>query len=420
MQTLLPLWGFLGALCVAVAIIGAYRGMQAVSAARRKRPLMELLPSLEHPKPMKRIRAAEALGERSGDDAAAAVEALVKRLDDPEPEVRAVVVNALGRLKDGRAADALRSHLDDASPEVRGLTVSALVDLSDFAALPEIVELLDDEEWTIRVWTAAEIVRLGREASLDALLEARDREVWRAHVRLCETGVRIVDERAVSPLLVEMRNAKDPGIRAEAALALSSFGHVPGEESRIVECLTAATEDESPHIRFLAVVALGEQTFAVEENYDRALRTLERASHRDANKLVAAAARRALPNFTIERRRMVRRLAERRSKGAADDASPIRVDMHTFQMLVDELHNADAPLRWRFAHALAMARNREATAPLCAATKDDDWRVRAASVRALGVIGDPTARGALERAAIEDEHVSVREAAERALTSWNA
>ena len=46
---------------------------------------------------------------------------------------------------------------------------------------------------------------------------------------------------------------------------------------------------------------------------------------------------------------------------------------------------------------------------------DAAWEVRANAVQALGMIGDPSARAALERAARDDPNGDVRSTAERAL-----
>jgi HEAT repeat protein len=420
MKNLLPLWGFLGAFCVVAVIFILLRLAQRKANANRLKPVEEIVASLRHPKPMQRIRAAEALGERTGTDARAAVDALLAKLEDPEAEVRAVVVSSLGKLQDHRAHEPLRPHLQDPSTEVRGLTVSALVDLKDFAALPEIMALLDDDDWTIRAWTMSEMVRLGKETALDRLLAIREKEVWRAHLRLCDTGNRVIDERAVSPLLVEMRNTKDFGIRVESMLTLCSFGYVAEEESRTVECLLATAEEENPALRFQAVCALGDIELTTSDNFDQAKRGLQQVSKTDENHLIRAAAAHVLKSFTIERERAVRKNPQTPHTPDPSGKSPIRVDMLDFKTLTEGLNDRTHRLRWRYAHMLAQMKNPKAVEPLCLAARDEsDWRLRAASVRALGKIGHPDARGTLERLAIEDRHTSVREAAEKALEFLN-
>jgi FOG: HEAT repeat len=409
------LWALFASFCTAAAIVLTIRWLYRRAAQPRRRPLREILKNLEHARPTRRVRAASELAERTGVEAKEAVDALLRHLSDPEPEVRAVVVDALGKLDDPRANEPLRERLYDDSTEVRGLTVSALVSLKDFAALPEIIRLLDDEDWTIRAWTASEMVRLGREEVLETLLAARNREVWRAHLRLCDSAPRVVDERAVSPLLIEMRKAKEVGIRVEAMLALASFGYIPDEEARLVENLVASTEEEHPNLRFQAVAMLSTMEMRRLEPYQQAQRVLERLAVRDENALVRAAARHGLKNFTIARERMIRSLPPPEATPAVPT---VRVEMQSFDMLLANLKNTALPMRWRYVHALAAMRHPKVVVPLIEATHDKEWRVRAAAARGLGLlvgIGETDVRPTLERAAIEDEHFSVRETAELAL-----
>ncbi|MCS7079916.1 MAG: HEAT repeat domain-containing protein [Chloracidobacterium sp.] len=415
MKGLPVLWALFASFCTAAVIVLTVRWLYRRAARPRRRPLRELLRNLEHKRPTRRVRAASELAECSGSEAKEAVDALLKRLSDPEPEVRAVVVDSLGKLDDPRASEPLRERLHDDSAEVRGLTVSALVSLKDFAALPEIIRLLDDEDWTIRAWTASEMVRLGREEALETLLAARNREVWRAHLRLCDAASRVVDERAVSPLLVDMRKAKEPGVRVEAMLALASFGYIPDEEARLVENLVASTEEEHPNLRFHAVAMLGTMEMRRIEPYQQAQRVLERLAVRDDNALVRAAARHSLKNFTIARERTIRALPP---PPAAKAVAPVRVEMQDLATLTANLKNTELPMRWRYVHALAATRHPKAVIPLAEATHDKEWRVRAAAARGLGLlvgVSEMDVRPTLERAAIEDEHFSVRETAELAL-----
>lgn len=415
MKGLPVLWVLFASFCTAAAIVLTVRWLYRRAAKPRRRPLQELLQSLDHERPTRRMRAAGELAERSGPEAREAVDALLKRLSDPEPEVRAVVVDSLGKLEDPRASEPLRERLHDDSTEVRGLTVSALVSLKDFAALPEIIRLLDDDDWTIRAWTASEMVRLGREEALETLLAARTREVWRAHLRLCDAALRVVDERAVSPLLIDMRKAKELGVRVEAMLALASFGYIPDEEPRLVENLVASTEEEHPNLRFHAVAMLGTMEMRRLEPYQQAQRVLERLAARDENALVRAAARHGLKNFTIARERTIRALPP---PPLPKTVSPVRVEMQDLDTLTANLKNAELPMRWRYVHALAATRHPKAVVPLVEATHDKEWRVRAAAARGLGLlvgVSETDVRPTLERAAIEDEHFSVRETAELAL-----
>jgi HEAT repeat protein len=149
------------------------------------RGLAALLARITDPDPLMRADAAERLGAL-GD--ATALPALVNALQDREWRVCAAAAGALGRLGDARATVPLCQSLDHRKAEVRRAAAGALEALGDGTA------------------TAALILALERE---------RDYETQRLLIRAVGT---VGDDRALHPLQ-KLAGAKHWAVRREAATA---------------------------------------------------------------------------------------------------------------------------------------------------------------------------------------------------------
>jgi HEAT repeat protein len=84
----------------------------------------------------------------------AAVEAGIRALGDPVPEVRRAAVGALGRLRDRSAVSALGKTLADPDPDVRVGAVRALGVIDDEAVLSFLVAALKDPDPRVRETTS--------------------------------------------------------------------------------------------------------------------------------------------------------------------------------------------------------------------------------------------------------------------------
>lgn len=80
---------------------------------------------------------------------------LVRRLEDPLPEVRGLAVTGLAKLGDPKGVDPILSRLSDESPEVRAVAVAALTMLGGPAIRPQL-EALQEKEMTPDVRAALE------------------------------------------------------------------------------------------------------------------------------------------------------------------------------------------------------------------------------------------------------------------------
>lgn len=164
--------------------------------------------------------AAESLGKLGHGDAHA-IEALTAALQAAHSRVRRAAAEALGTLRDPRAAEPLVARLRDEHSEVRDAVWGALLKLGSAAVEPLINALKSDDSWVrMRV-----VLLLGD----------------------------LADERAVEPLESVLTSDQDASVRGDAARILGQL-----RDSRAVEPLTAALHDTDGQVRREAVEALGD------------------------------------------------------------------------------------------------------------------------------------------------------------------
>jgi HEAT repeat protein len=121
--------------------------------------------------PSERPLATVALGHIAAHEA---LPELSRTLGDPDDELVADAVRAIGQLGDVNAtADLIALLRDHRSWFVRVAAASALGALEDPAAAPALVEALDAEEWDLRNAAARSLVTLGSHG-LDAVIAGMD------------------------------------------------------------------------------------------------------------------------------------------------------------------------------------------------------------------------------------------------------
>jgi HEAT repeat protein len=104
-------------------------------------------------------------------------EALAALIGSGDVTMRGMALQALGRMKSGRAVDAASRALKDEAPEVRMQAADALSDAGDQKAVDALVGALGDEHWGVRAHAAAALRKLtGRDFGQDA-------ERWRSGLK---------------------------------------------------------------------------------------------------------------------------------------------------------------------------------------------------------------------------------------------
>lgn len=207
---------------------------------------------LRHPDAGVRLRAALAA------PADASVGTLVERLaSDPDPGVREVLTWAVAR-HGAAATPALVARLRDRDPGVRAQVAHALSKLGDRTAVPALAALLADHEPSVAAKAGFALGQLGGEEALDALLDA----VGQSEPSVAEGAPSVRD--AVTDALARFGpDAVDPvaalladrhaGVRAHAAEILGMIG-----DPAAADVVSGALADADADVRFAALVALGQ------------------------------------------------------------------------------------------------------------------------------------------------------------------
>jgi HEAT repeat protein len=207
-------------------------------------PLTELLANEE---PTVRASAAEVLGAL-GD--AAALDSLIRALDDHDARVRLSVTTALGRIKHSRSASTLASALEDQDNKVAAAAASGLESLSELAVDP-VFELLNHESVDVRVRATDVLGRLRHKGACDRLVRGlTDNVTWVRIVSAQALGE--VCEIQAAPALIQALKDRDPVVRAMAAEALGKL-----RDFQATMQLLGALSDENDLVRINALRALG-------------------------------------------------------------------------------------------------------------------------------------------------------------------
>jgi HEAT repeat protein len=159
--------------------------------AYRERVAGALHPLLDDPDLFTRSAAANALGVWG---TAESVPLLIERLEDREHSVRWATLEALGKLKDLRAAEPVAQLLHRGD---RGFASQALQAMGPLAA-PAAVRRLKDPEWTVRIEACRILKAVGSREQEPALREVL-REDSGLVAMAAEEALRVILSRRPSP-----------------------------------------------------------------------------------------------------------------------------------------------------------------------------------------------------------------------------
>jgi len=132
-----------------------------------------------------------------------------------------VTIRTLGKWGVRECVPLILPFLADEKERRRIVTVNALRDIGDTQTVPHLLEALDDPFFTVRKVAARALVAIGAQAEKD-LLRALPASRGPARREIIAALGEIRSRKAVRPLRRLLEHA-DRGVRAEAALALSSI-----------------------------------------------------------------------------------------------------------------------------------------------------------------------------------------------------
>jgi len=180
-------------------------------------------------------------------------EALRAGLADPDGDICAVFVAALGRGKDPAAMPLLLEFLKDERPEVRATAAGALGAIGQSSVVPALAEALRDGNEQVRASAALALGHIGQSSAVPALAEALCDENEQVRASAVAALGWIRDAR-VFPLLVGALKQGDAYayVRQVAAETLGDLG-----DARAVEPLRNALTDYHAGVVQAARKALG-------------------------------------------------------------------------------------------------------------------------------------------------------------------
>jgi HEAT repeat protein len=183
----------------------------------------------------------------------AVVPALVRVLNDPDPEVRRNAILALGRIEHPHAVGPLVGRLGDPDPGVREASAWGLGNIGeaalDQAGMP-MVQRLSDPSDAVRVAAAQALAAMGAtQAMVEALIEIlqqRDVQARRAAVQ----ALLGVEARSAYAALVEAVGDEDPRVRQGAIAAIGELGEnraIPLFRDRLAQDTDAGVRGEAAY-----------------------------------------------------------------------------------------------------------------------------------------------------------------------------
>jgi HEAT repeat protein len=203
------------------------------------------------------------------------------------------------------------------------------------------------------------------------------------------------EETCLIDPLIELLEPESPEkVQATAATALGKFALLaeleklrPQHKTRVCRTLLSVIEDTNRSL----------------EIKRRALEAAAPLSLPQMEKAIARAYRSGVPKL----------------KTSAIFAMGKSCNLSWLPILIKELTNADAEIRYEAANACGELGEKKATPYLSTLTTDPDIDVQMAAIQALGKIGGPEAKDSLERCLTDDSEV-IQQAAEEALNELEA
>lgn len=349
---------------------------------------------------------------REGDNLA--VEPLISRLNDENPTLRRIAIEALGKIGDVRVVESLLIRLNDEAPAVREATALALGTLKDERAIEPLIERLSDESVPVQ---SAAISALGFfkgrkvETTIISRLDSPDFRIRNAAIKALsiidlnrfidyviaglEDESKSVRLTAVQQLvsangerieesLISRLDDRDAEVRANAAITLGLL-----KSYKASEVLISKLDDESENVQGMAAYSLGQiaDTDQAEPIINALIKKVSKGSE-DAQFWAAL----ALHNINDDRKiEPLLRLLNDKDYGVRSQAiSALGESGHrdVFDALINMLEDESLDVRKHALEALGVLKDSRAVEPLLLRLEDEDALIRTEVVEALGKIGD--------------------------------
>ncbi|HUI72192.1 MAG TPA: HEAT repeat domain-containing protein, partial [Spirochaetia bacterium] len=175
-------------------------------------------------------KVAQALRNVERGSGAIAVRDVIRRLDDPDAEVREEAARALGRIGSVDAVEPLIRHLREPSSTIRTYAAQALGRIGDPRAMPWLIEELGSSSEDLAEACCRALGRIGARSARKQLLElfaaARPPRVIAA---ASEALSRLGAFEAALDILPRMHASESPILARQLAIALGNLLGAPGQ-----------------------------------------------------------------------------------------------------------------------------------------------------------------------------------------------
>jgi HEAT repeat protein len=295
---------------------------------------------------------------------------IINALKDQDYDIRRSAVEALGRIKDGRAIEPLLIAMKDQSSYVYSAAAESLASLKDTSSIEPLIIILANQSKDIREIAAETLEKIDpswrkTKAALNSvpkLIAELNNKNFEIRGAAAEALGNIEDRRAIEPLIIALKD-QNRDVRELAIHAIKNL-----KDIRAVESIVLLLNDEDNHIRQVAARTLGSL------NDSRAIVPLI-FSLKDQNYDVrdaAAEAAELLNNFDPSWRKTQ----------AAKNAVP------TLIYALKDQWKGQIGISTRAANLLGCIKDNQAVEPLIIALKSEKEELTEAAAIALGNIND--------------------------------
>jgi HEAT repeats len=211
-----------------------------INRLKEKRDIHELILALRYPELDIQWQAAAALGALGTEGVDHLLEALRRARNK---QVRLGIIEALGEIRDTRAAPALLKALKDKDNEVRWEAALALGEIGEKSTIPALVDGLKDTDRYVRYATAVALERMNWDP---------ETETRHAYMHLGKQewdNLRAIGYPAIEPLSIALKD-RDSGVREKAVQVLGEIGSPDA-----IPAVYRSLRDASDEVRWSAVKA---------------------------------------------------------------------------------------------------------------------------------------------------------------------